>query len=196
MRTQTETIQIFKLSELSEEAQNKALEKWNEHNEFDSDFIMEDYETILNILGFSDVKIYYSGFYSQGDGACFTGRYQYSKEWAKQLKAHCDYKDVIIIGGRLQALQARYFYRLHCDIEHRGRYYHENSVYLDVSLSNDADINDYDAVESELLNIIQDIIRIIYKALESNYDYQTSMECFKDTCDSNEYEFLSNGEMI
>lgn len=196
MRTQTETIEIFKLSELTEEAQKKALEKWNEHSEFDSQFIIDDYREILECIGFSDVKIYYSGFYSQGDGACFTGLYQYKKDWAKELKSHCDYKDIIKIGGRLQALQARYFYRLHCDIEHRGRYYYDNSVSLSVSLSNNADISDYDGVHDEMLDIIQDISRAIYKALEGEYDYQNSMEFFIDACEVNEYEFLANGEMI
>lgn len=196
MRTQTETIEIFKLSELTEEAQKKALEKWNEHSEFDSQFIIDDYREILECIGFSDVKIYYSGFYSQGDGACFTGSYQYAKEWAKALKAHCDYKDIIVIGGRLHALQSRYFYRLHCDIEHRCRYYHENSVSLSVLLSNDADISDYDGAHGDLLSIVQDISRIIYHALESNYDYQASMEYFVDACEANEYEFLYNGAML
>ena len=47
MRTQIETIEIFKISELSEEAQKKALEQWNEHNDFGSQFILDDYQTIL-----------------------------------------------------------------------------------------------------------------------------------------------------
>jgi cell fate (sporulation/competence/biofilm development) regulator YlbF (YheA/YmcA/DUF963 family) len=194
MRTEVNTIQIFKLSELSEEAQEKAFERWNQYADFDNQFILDDYQTILECLGFSDIKIYYSGFWSQGDGACFTGYYQYKKGWKKELKEYCDYQDIIDIGMALQELQSKYFYRLQCSIEHNGyRHYHENSVLL--LLDND-NISDYDSVESELLSIVQDISRVIYKALESEYEHQTSIGFFVDACEANQYEFLSNGVML
>jgi hypothetical protein len=197
MRTEIETINIFKLSELTEEAQKKALSQWNQYADFDSQFILDDYQTILNILGFSDVKIYYSGFWSQGDGACFSSSYQYKKGWARELKSYCDYQDIIEVGKRLQILQARYFYRLKCEIEHSGiKYYHEKSVSLSVSLSDDSDIVDYESAKEELLDIIQDISRIIYRTLKSEYEHQTSIEFFVDACEANQYEFTENGVML
>ena len=58
-------------------AQEKILENLvdeasYEFNDFEDEYIIADYETRLSEVGFENPEISYSGFYSQGDGACFT----------------------------------------------------------------------------------------------------------------------------
>lgn len=51
------------------------MEKFTQNN-LDFEFMVDDYiiekKREIEKLGYNNVKIYYSGFWSQGDGACFT----------------------------------------------------------------------------------------------------------------------------
>lgn len=88
----TETIEIFTFNELTSEAQARAITAernnenrlaypWDEHD-------IDDATTYLGYMGFSDVKIAYSGFWSQGDGASFTGNFDSSNINLDKLKEH------------------------------------------------------------------------------------------------------------
>src|SRR5512135_2350510 len=94
MRTETTTRTLYKFEELSEEAQQKALEKQAEFEgeNFEPDFdwyaniaeafgldIRQTRKTRMDNTHFYAPTIYYSGFWSQGDGACFEGSYSYKK---------------------------------------------------------------------------------------------------------------------
>ena len=59
---------------------NVETDFWYEH-------ILEDVQYILENMGFVEPKIYFSGFYSQGDGACFSAEYYgYDKNKILELK--------------------------------------------------------------------------------------------------------------
>lgn len=68
----------MKYSELPEEIQQKVLDKYRyiniEHLEWYEYTIDRLKEELENEYGFENVKIYFSGFGNQGDGASFTGR--------------------------------------------------------------------------------------------------------------------------
>lgn len=70
-------IKLYKFSELSKEAKNKARDNWyeNEDYPFLSETLTESCYYLLNENGctYSDIKLLYSLSYSQGDGLCFTG---------------------------------------------------------------------------------------------------------------------------
>jgi hypothetical protein len=87
---------VYRLEELSDAAKDKAR-AWYRQVGFDHDwfeFVYDDFERICSILGI-DLKtvpvrlygggtrqkpcIWFSGFWSQGDGACFEGRYRHAK---------------------------------------------------------------------------------------------------------------------
>ena len=60
-----------------------------------------------------DPCIWFSGFASQGDGACFDGTYAYAKGAVKAIRAHApEDKELHRIADELQAIQRRYFYRI------------------------------------------------------------------------------------
>lgn len=70
----TETVKLYTFNELSKETQEKVLESHRQFNvDFDGwwDAVYEGWKEKLAEAGFEEVKIHFSGFWSQGDGACF-----------------------------------------------------------------------------------------------------------------------------
>lgn len=186
---------VYEFDELSEKAQEKALEKFYDINiDYDwYEFSIDDFVSILNTIGIDcTVKdIQFSGFYSQGDGLSFTGHYSYSKgaykkivdEFPRWTELH---KDV----QALQDIQSRHFYRISGDIYRIGHFYsHENTVKFGYSHYSDE-------VESELTEIFRDIMQEFYRHLEKEYEYLTSREAIIETIKCNEYEFDEFGNLV
>ena len=141
---------VYRLDELSDAAKEKAR-AWYRQAAFDHDwfeFVYDDFECICAIIGV-DLKtvpvrlygggtrqkpcIWFSGFWSQGDGACFEGRYGYAKDAPRKIRDHAP-KDGELhqIADALQAIQRRSFYQLHATATHRDRYYHEYCMAISV----------------------------------------------------------------
>ena len=83
-------LNLYEFSELSNDVQKKVIERMKYSSETESQYevISDDYimlkESELESYGFYDVKISYSGFFSQGDGASFVGKIKVS-DAAKML---------------------------------------------------------------------------------------------------------------
>ena len=73
----TITTNLYKFSELSKEVQEQLLEK-NRYYETQLDDwydpITEGFTEDMSEAGFAEIETQFSGFWSQGDGACFMGR--------------------------------------------------------------------------------------------------------------------------
>ena len=199
MRTVTETRTVYKLQELEGRAKERALE-WLAEGQTDHDwwdFVYEDAKTIGALMGIEIKDIYFSGFWSQGDGACFTGSYSYRKGSVQAVKEHTVNSDaeLIRIATELQKIQRRNFYRYSARIAHRGQYSHEHSTEIDVYVPNDS----YNAVTAEdeksISELLRDYMRWIYRSLEKEYEYLTSEEQLTEMADANEYEFTETGEI-
>ena len=66
----------YTFDELSDHLKEEAIEAnrdINTHYDW-HDFVIEGFKSDLDDMGVGDVEVQYSGFYSQGDGASFTGR--------------------------------------------------------------------------------------------------------------------------
>jgi hypothetical protein len=86
----------------------------------------------LEFIGFNDVRVRFSGFWSQGDGAHFTGSYSYKKgALAAVKKEYPNYTALHNLAQELQSLQSRHFYSIEFTIKHKGRYSHELSTIFD-----------------------------------------------------------------
>lgn len=146
---------LYTYDELSDDAKEKAREWWIEGSDddwqFEQEWVYDDVKTVAALLGIDIDKIWYTGFWSQGDGACFDGTYSYKKGWRKALLDHlgdidektiakfrtqewtdkmiADYikerKRLLAIGQDLQDIQKKYFYQIHSRTKHSGHYYHE-----------------------------------------------------------------------
>jgi hypothetical protein len=138
--------------------------------------------------------IWFSGFWSQGDGACFEGYWSHAKAAAARIRDYAP-QDVTLhgIADRLQAIQRRNFYRLAAEVSHRGRYCHEYTMSLDVSRDSpnwQLPTEDSEEIATEA---IRDLARWLYRQLQSEYDHLTSDESIEEGIIANEYTFTEGG---
>ena len=200
--------QVFKYDELTDEAKAKARAWYMGVACQDNEWFENEYEyidTVASIIGISVEKksgrnsnfsaIYFSGFYSQGDGACFEGSYRYAKGALKAIKAYAPQDtELHRIAKELQDIQRRHFYQLRATTQHRGHYYHSNS--MDVNVWNDSDENrDIDGATDDIANCMIDFADWIYSQLEKEYEYQTSDDVAEEMIQANEYEFDIDGNI-
>lgn len=185
---------VYTLDELSDEAKAKARE-WYREGAFDYDWwdcTYEDAKTCAKVIGIEIDKIYFSGFWSQGDGACFEGSYAYAKGGAKVIREHAPQDaELHRIADALQALQRANFYALQASVRQRGRYSHEQCTVIDVS-----DKDGY-APSAEthdaLADLLRDYMRWIYRQLEAEWEYQNADEQVDEAIRANEYTFTEDG---
>lgn len=155
-------------------------EKWLESFDFSfySDWVLDDLKEQASLIGIDIDRIYYSGFSSQGDGAMFTGSYGYKKRWkALVIKEFPANKELLEIGQQLQDIQKKSLYKLTAVSTHRGRHYNDNSAIIDVHY--DDGIYSTDLEEDEIASALRSFMQYIYSSLEKEYEYQTSLETFK-----------------
>lgn len=146
-------------------------------------------------VGIDIDNIYFSGFASQGDGACFTGNYSYKKGALKTVKTeYPNWLKLHEIVQDLQNLQRRYCYQLNASVSHHGRYYHENCAYVTTDHNNDYDISE--DTQDEMTSILRDFMRLIYSTLEKEYDYLTSDKVLKEYFEQSDYQFNDEGELL
>ena len=205
---------VYELHELSESAQEK-VRAWYRDTcmDFDwHDFVYEDFRTICELLGVTldtrpvrlcgggarqDPCIYFSGFWSQGDGASFAGSYQYRRGACRDIRAHApEDTDLHHIADRLQALQRRNFYQLLGGIRQSGRYCHEFTMWCaverDSPVGQDATIDAKDT----FTGLMRMLARWLYRALEREYESQTSDAAIDDTIGVNGWTFTAEGRFF
>jgi hypothetical protein len=198
----TETINICQYSELSEKAKQRAREWYTGDGfYFHDDFIFDDFTQICDILGIdlSDSKnrsqIYYRLAYSQGDGACFNGTYEYKTGALLAIKDHAPLDTTLQdIAVRLQAAQKKMFYKTRVKITHSGGYCHAYS--MDYEFSNDLHPNLDDESEPcrAIIECMRDLAKWLYAQIQNEYEYQTSDTAVAENIEANEYEFLESGK--
>lgn len=191
---QTHEIVTYSFGELSEEAQQTALEKFYDINvDFEdwSECIIEDATVIGALIGIDIRNIYYSGFYSQGDGACFEGSYHYQKGGLKAIKEYAPQDtEVHRIARDLQGIQRRNFYQLVATVKQSGHYYHEFCT--DIQVEKEYEAANDEAID-EITELLRDFMRWIYRSLDREYEFQTEKEQVKDTILANDYQFNKDG---
>lgn len=97
------------------------------------------------------------------------------------------------IAGRLQAAQRQNFYQLHAEATHRGRYYHEYCMSIDVSRDSPTGQPPAEGSEETVVEALRDLARWLYRQLEAEYDHLTSDEAVEDGIVVNEYTFTDAG---
>lgn len=206
---------IYKFEELSDDAKEKARDWWRqcENADFDTEYMYDDFVVIAEALGISfkqravklmggstryDPTIYWSGFSSQGDGACFEGSYAYRKGSIKALEAHIgketdENKGLYEIARDLLAIQRRAFYKLSAHMKHSGHYYHSGC--MDVAVTDDR--NPYGDASDDNEHGIKDCMRAfadyIYKTLQAEYWWRMEDEQVDEAIEANEYTFDMRG---
>jgi hypothetical protein len=187
MEMRTIETQVFAYEELSETAQAQARDWFRQHNTFYAEFVIDDAKAIAALMGVEIGYVYYSGFCSQGDGACFEGRFGYHKGCRLAVAAHAP-EDTKLqkIASRWQELQRRHFYKVTGSVRQSGHYMHEMCTHFDVSPA---------SAEDNCADILWDLMRWIYAQLESEYEYQNSDENVVETILANGYKFDTDGNI-
>ena len=184
---------VFTFDELSETAKEKARE-WYREGALDYewyDAVYKDAMACAKILGIDITKIYFSGFSSQGDGACFKGSYSYAKEAPKAIKAYApNDKELLRIAYALQSAQRKAFYQLYATTEHHGHYYHSGCMAVSVEHEN-RDVSE--AEEDAVMQALRDFAGEVYVSLEKEYEWLDSDEQVDENIIANEYEFTKEG---
>jgi hypothetical protein len=196
MKTITKVYEGFEFSELDDRAKDR-VRSWFAEGMFDWDeFVKEDFAEVAAILGVTIKNIYYSGFWSQGDGAMFEGTYYYAKGSAKKIREYAPQDTTLHgIADTLAALQKPYFYGLSATVKHHGHYYHSNSNIIEVEC--DDPYRDIDrGAENGIKEALRDLMNWLYRSLEREYEFQTSDESIAEACEANDWYFTERGSLI
>lgn len=193
------TITLYKFEELSEAAQKKVIDKnydINVDNEFWHESVIDDAKEQGKPLGFDIKKIYFSGFSSQGDGACFAGSFDGANIKAEELKKNCpEDRELHRIANQLAEIQKETA-NIGFSVVHCGHYNHKGCTEFSFEIPEEleeicaAKINQ---AEETLTELARDYMEWIYSQLETQYEYLTSEEQIKETLIANEYEFKEDG---
>ena len=182
-------IKAYNFDELSEDAQNKAIEYFSDINVNEEwwKYELEEFVSELDKIGFEDAEIHFSGFYSQGDGLCFDAKINLDKF---VLDANEQRICNLINNGNLEPLFiAKNSYSNH--------YSYEKTRYVDYySICH----NNINLLLDKICISIEDfrltICKDFYRRLKQQYEYLCSPEAIKETIICNDYEFTESGELI
>lgn len=209
----TETITLYQFNELPTEAAKENAREWyRQHcvwqDSWDWEAVYEDADQIASLMGISinrrtyrtvggkacsEPAIYFSGFCSQGDGACFEGSYRFKKGAVRAVEDYAQKDEELSrIVRSLYRIQRRYFYKLRAEMTHSGHYYHSGCMRVEVEHEERGHMDNGDV--EDLVQLMRDFADWIYERLEEEYDYQMSDESIDENLINNEYEFLENGD--
>jgi len=164
---------VYTFDELSDKAKAKALEDWNQDQDYPflQDDLREYIHEELSDLGFTVEGINTSENHSI--------RPFYSL-------SNCQ-GDGLMFEGTITDKKGNTF-----TIKHKGHYYHERSTEIEGIDKNGESIDTKDFEENIYIPLCKRVRDRGYQDIE----YQESEECFRETCEANEYTFLENGEMF
>lgn len=193
--------EVFTFSELSDSAKEKARD-WYRATGFYYEWwgcVYEQYTTACELFGLDISRIMFSGFWSQGDGASFTGTYSYKKGALQALKKEFpQWTEIHDICKRLMQMQKPNFYGVNVDISQNGRYCHEMTMGFSVSVYIKGSGERYNipqGLEDDCAAIFRDLARDIYKSLEAEYEWLNSDAQIEEAILCNEYQFTEDGEI-
>jgi hypothetical protein len=179
------------------------------------DCLFDRWTEALAQIGFSDAKLQFRGFWSQGDGASFTADIELDKladflatDIAPSEKIEGDPEDfrpwLVHMAGtvgtnpKYRRLATLRYYCNPCKVERTSSHYcHENtckvSVYLDRARPGSHIEKLLDEFEKDAEALRLALSKALYRDLETDYDYLTSDESLAENAESNGYTFTITG---
>jgi hypothetical protein len=208
---------VYTFDQLSDEAKRRARDARREDEARDFEPEYESYETAAKLLGidlterltnkrtgksYTANTIQYSGFWSQGDGASFTGDFTFVPgccESVREMFPQCSILHEIAdsltaMHNTLRLLEGKKLSGKITHGYHSGSYVHSHTM--------DATAYDEEGEELEIetsdrfRDIMRDFADWIYKGLEEDYDSQTSDEAINERLSEGDYEFDEEGVML
>ena len=172
-------ITLFTFDELPEASQQKLIEGFRQDYEPDYSNVYDEFIIDMSEQYGADIKeddIQWSGFWSQGDGACFTCDFD-EEVIFPILKEVLSENDIDSLEG-FELSQAK---SVRCGPS--NFYAHENTVTGDIWLDRpggaELGSNVVKEMEQRLTEIIRDSCKDLYRRLEDYYDEETEDEAIK-----------------
>jgi len=195
------TIDLYEVSDLKLPGNEKVLQKvLSEYREY---FVTDDWYSFtkdelfdyLDLIGFEKINIRFSGFYSQGDGASFTGkldrdyleRYPRVGYESKLLKA-CDtfYKRLLDVPKGFQIYIQK--------IENTSYYSHEYTTKIYIEDECGDTINDESLIHY-LTEDYRNLCKTYHRQLEEEYYTLTSDEYILEMFEEENAVFTESGNL-
>lgn len=202
---------VYQFDELSDTAKEKARE-WYRTDCLDFDWWSPCFESFVDAAKYLGIEIdtrkshshrkqpyipaiYFSGFASQGDGACFYGTWRASEmKTLKALKADFGTDTKLWqIHKELLSFAKRYPQAICTSTRSSSNYSHERSTNLEAVLGEEINYNE--ATHKPLEECLVDFMRWMYRSLEKEYDYRMSNESVDESLTMNQYEFDEGGNI-
>lgn len=194
----TYTINTYQFNELTKEAKEKAIKLNRDINIHDDwhEFTTDHFKYRIELFGVTNV--YFSGFWSQGDGAMF----EYNN--ISDALVNEAIEELILDDWKKNVLKKCTY--VSCDAKQTGRYCHEKSVNHGIVIENNYAqglypnidkfiYNHSEDIESYIIDKYEDICTELYSLLESEYEYLISDEAVIEALLDNEIEFTEDGEI-
>lgn len=147
-------------------------------------------------IGFSGAAPRWSGFWSQGDGASFTGRCTSTHvpgfvktvlgaEALLPLEAQCALEGSSLESELVNGVSIELYQCTH-------QYAHENTVGIQITPWGELECVDefLQKHSDELLKYLRGLMREFYNALEEEYEYVTSEEYLRELAEANDWEIV------
>lgn len=201
MKTINKEITLYSVSDLKNHpiVLKNVLDKQyniNVYEDFWYEGIIDDHTQKLESLGFNEVKIAFSGFGSQGDGASFTCKSIDFKKWLSENSTNNNKrllsllnKDLIEIDGYIKR-------------DRNTHYCHWNTTTLYLSSDVFGERDSYPNIEStieqldeDITNFMQSYNKKIYTELDKLYFDLISEKTILETLEANDYEFTADGNI-
>lgn len=211
-QTITKQITAYKFQELSGKAKQEVCYALAPNDYEWWDHIYDQAKEEATPLGFSIHHIYFTGFYSQGDGASWTG-YVDMVRWLEKNKPNDANAHIML------ALMEEGWIEKQMVISTSGRYQHSNTMQRGelYSVAPDADAvfikgmfaglsvanliealpcGYLDDIADEALHEARRYADDIFYKLRHEYDHLCSPEVIEELCDANEYLFTEHGKFV
>lgn len=204
----TKQISIYKYNELSDKAKEKARDWWRNAScgeTYWSDCVIDEVKEQGAFMGLDIENVYFSGFWSQGDGACFEGSWSAASVNAGNVAdgwGDCKETQEIKAIAASFAEIAKAWPHAMFKVKHRGHYSHENCTSFDVDLGEDAEksgcggeTEGAELAESALIETAKKLMRWAYRQLEKAYEDYNSDANIAENIEANDYEFTEDGKI-
>lgn len=193
------------------------LASWNTDHDW-HESVVDLWTQALEQIGFRDVKIAFSGFWSQGDGASFTANVD-SWDLIEFLTTPREPDESIGYDGQNEDFRGWILHRIGWGIpwDHRfdwlnlipdyldlsvertsHHYCHENTVKLQLYFRDhrchdelESVVNDFREFAGEF---VREVCQAIYRSLEEEYEWLTGDEQIMESAEANDYQFDESGE--
>ena len=219
--SESEEEKSYTFDELSPEAKKHAIDSNRDYNIDSYDWwepIIEGFAEEMEAIGMTDIDCQFSGFYSQGDGASFTGKVKDNELFLTSININPLDKlgkgpgKSKFISDNMKNALVEFYESIYITIQRNDRRYsHYNTISANVEVDGEEEIKimisheiDIDIIVQEECDKLEPLItdwardksKELYNSLETEHDELQSDENITYYLSSGGHEFDEEGNMI